>query len=72
MLDFEGIEDEYLEVEAEEIVVGTCEGCHEDVVVGEEVIMYDSMMCHDDSECIRNMLLDTCGASEEFARKDLV
>lgn len=58
MLDFERIEDQYLEYnEDEEIVAGHCAGCDGEIMAGEDILEYEGLMCHNDDCCIVDMLL---------------
>lgn len=38
-------------LEQEPKVVGECEGCHEDILEGDDVYDFDGGLVHQDSEC---------------------
>lgn len=48
----------------EDVPVGTCVQCHEDVLAGEEVYILDGMMLHED--CLKDYLRPYLQAAEKL------
>jgi len=64
--------DRYLDGGAyEEVAVGTCAGCGREIYEGEDIIQIDEHMCHDDGDCIREMLFAEFGAEEKTAEREI-